>query len=311
MFTTLSTTDFPVGVPHDDIVDKLTVDRSTMQAKPECKHCFQRQAHQSAQRIGLDKAATESLLNTVTQRLDHTPANEIPPITASDIHALIRERSGNPDPYRQAKADATAHALSLYPRLQQMIIEADDPLETAIRLAIAGNIIDLGVSEQYDLEASIERVLITTPAINHMARLKQALSQTSRVLFLADNAGETVMDRLLIEQLNIPVTYVVKGGPAVNDATHEDAIAAGLDEVCEVIDHGAATLGTLLHQCSNDFRQRFETAELIIAKGMANYESLSGNRGGIFFLLQAKCAVVAADLGVPEKSLIVLENQPE
>ncbi|MEN8171029.1 MAG: ARMT1-like domain-containing protein [Pseudomonadota bacterium] len=282
-----------------------------MFAKPECKRCFQRQARQSAQRIGLDSVATENLLIAVTQRLDQTPADEIPPVTASEIHALIRERSGNPDPYREAKAEATEHALSLYPKLKAMVAESDDPLETAVRLAIAGNIIDLGVSEQYDLEASIERVLTTAPAIDHMLQLKQALGKASSVLFLADNAGETVMDRLLIEQLTIPVTYVVKGGPAVNDATREDAIAAGLDQVCKIIDQGAATLGTLLEQCSDDFRRRFDTAELIIAKGMANYESLSGNRNNIFFLLQAKCAVVADDLGVTEKALIVLKNSPQ
>jgi uncharacterized protein with ATP-grasp and redox domains len=281
-----------------------------MQAKPECKRCFQRQARQSAERIGLDIDASDRLLHAVTQRLEQTPADEIPPITASAIHALIREQSGNDDPYREAKAEATAHALLLYSKLKAMIADADDPLETAVRLAIAGNIIDLGVSEQYDLEASIERVLITTPAINHITSLKRAMAKATHVLFLADNAGETVMDRLLIEQLNIPVTYVVKGGPAVNDATREDATAAGLDDVCEVIDHGAATLGTLLEQCSDEFRQRFNSAELIIAKGMANYESLSGSRAGIFFLLQAKCAVVAADLGVEEKSFIVLQNPP-
>ncbi len=280
-----------------------------MLAKPECKRCFQRQALQSAQRVGLDEPTTERLLAAVRQRLDATPAGEPPPVTASDIHALIREQSGNPDPYQQAKAEATAHALSLYPKLKQMIRVSDDPLQTAVRLAIAGNIIDLGVSEQYDLEASIERVLITEPAINHLPQLRRALSYASRVLFLADNAGETVMDRLLIEQLGLPVTYVVKGNPAVNDATREDAIAAGLDEVCELIDHGAATLGTLLERCSDDFRRRFNEAELIIAKGMANYESLGSGRPGIFFLLQAKCAVVAADLGVAEKSLIVLENR--
>ena len=281
-----------------------------MQAKPECKRCFQRQALQSAQRIGLNADATDALLSAVKQRLDATSQNETPPVTASDVHALIRQQSGNPDPYREAKQEATEHALSLYPKLKAMVAESDDPLDTAVRLAIAGNIIDLGVSEQYDLEASIERVLVTEPAINHIARLKQALSQAKHVLFLADNAGETVMDRLLIEQLEIPVTYVVKGGPAVNDATREDAVAAGLGEVCEIIDHGAATLGTLLERCSETFRQRFDEAELIISKGMANYESLNDSRSGIFFLLQAKCAVVAGDLGVGEKSLIVLENRP-
>ena len=279
-----------------------------MKAQAECQRCFQRQAQQSAQRIGLDKDACEALLTAVRQRLVSTPPDETPPVTASDIHALIRQQSGSPDPYRSAKQEATEHALSLYPQLKQLIAASSDPLQTAVRLAIAGNIIDLGVSEQYDLEASIERVLVTEPAINHMEPLRQALSRAKQVLFLADNAGETVMDRLLIEQLGLPVSYVVKGGPAVNDATREDALAAGLGEVCELLDHGAATLGTLLDRCSDDFRQRFNSAELIIAKGMANYESLGDSRRGIFFLLQAKCAVVAADLGVVEKSLIILHS---
>lgn len=282
-----------------------------MQAKPECKTCFQRQAQQSAQRIGLDADETESLMQAVQQRLDATPATETPPVTASDLHALIRQQSGNPDPYREAKAEATEHALSLYPKLKAMVVESDDPLETAIRLAIAGNIIDLGVSDQYDLEASIERVLTLTPAIDHLTQLKSAISNAKHILFLADNAGETVMDRLLIETLRIPVTYVVKGAPAVNDAIADDARAAGLEGVCEVIDNGAATLGTLLERCSDEFKQHFDQAELIIAKGMANYESLSDGDRPIFFLLQAKCAVVAANLGVKEKSIIILENQSQ
>jgi len=130
------------------------------------------------------------------------------------------------------------------------------------------------------------------------------------VLYLADNAGETVLDRLLIEVLEPPVTYVVKGGPAVNDATREDAREAGLEGVCEIIDNGAPTLGTLLERCSPELRRRFAAADLVIAKGMANYESLSGSRKGLFFLLQAKCAVIASHLEVPERSLLVLEDSP-
>ena len=163
-----------------------------MQAKPECKRCFKRQAQQSAERIGLDDEATNALLNSVRQRLDSTPSDEKPPVTASDIHALIREQSGNPDPYSEAKQEATEHALTLYPKLKQLIIESDEPLETAVRLAIAGNIIDLGVSDQYDLEASIERVLITEPAINHIAQLKQALSQAKSVLWIAYSSNSSI-----------------------------------------------------------------------------------------------------------------------
>lgn len=281
-----------------------------MKAQPECDHCFMRQASDAAKRAELSSEATQSVLTAVREELKGFAADVIPPVRASRIHALIREISGNPDPYQAAKQEATEHALGLYPQLKQMVIEADDPLDSAIRLTIAGNIIDLGVASEYDLEASIERVLAQPLAIDHLDRLKSALQEASSVLYLADNAGETVMDRLLIELLEQPVTYVVKGGPAVNDATRKDAINAGLEGECELIDHGAATLGTLLDQCTPAFREQFEDAELIIAKGMANYESLSGSRAGLFFLLQAKCAVIAKHLDVPEKSIIVMEDSP-
>jgi uncharacterized protein with ATP-grasp and redox domains len=279
-----------------------------MRAKPECDHCFLRQAADAAGRTALSPATRETLLKAVREELVRLPADVTPPVKASRIHALIREISGDPDPYHAAKQEATEHALSLYPRLKQLLALASDPLESAIRLAIAGNIIDLGVASEYDLEASIERVLVQPLGIDHLSRLKSALRSAKSILYLGDNAGETVLDRLLIELLEQPVIYVVKGGPAVNDATREDATAAGLDKVCKVIDNGAATLGTLLEQCTPELQQRFNTADLIIAKGMANYESLSGSRAGLFFLLQAKCAVIARHLGVLEKSIVVLED---
>lgn len=279
-----------------------------MKTQPECQHCFLRQSADAARRAGLDEAAVAAVQQQVRLALEAMDASITPPLRASRIHALVRALSGDDDPYRAAKQQATAHALSLYPHLKERIARAADPLDMAIRIAIAGNIIDLGVAAEYDLEASIARVVSQPLTIDHTARLKEALAAADAVLFLGDNAGETVMDRLLIETLGKPVTYVVKGGPAVNDATRADATAAGLDTVCTVIDNGAAILGTLFEQCSAALKQRFDSAPLIIAKGMANYESLHGSRAGLFFLLQSKCAVVSAHLGVAEKSLIVLED---
>ncbi len=281
-----------------------------MLAQPQCTPCFRRQARDAAVRMGLSAALTSTLLDAVERALAELPEAVPAPVKASRIHALVREISGDVDPYRAAKRAATVHALSLYPWLRQRVRAAGDPLDTAVRLAIAGNIIDLGVASEYDLEASIRRVLSEPLTIDHTASLRRALAAADEVLYLADNAGETVLDRVLIETLGKPVTYVVKGGPAVNDATRDDALAAGLAEVCTIIDNGAAALGTLLDRCSPDLRRRFRAAPLVIAKGMANYESLSGTRRGLFFLLQAKCAVIAGHLGVPEKALLVLEDHP-
>lgn len=257
----------------------------------------------------LSEVQTQQLQQAATALLAGLPEDAIPPLRASRVHALIRQWSHNPDPYREAKQQATQHALALYPQLQQRIQQAADPLDTAIRLAIAGNIIDLGISSSYDLDESIERLLTGPLAIDQMAALKQAIKHADSILYLADNAGETVLDRLLIETLPIPVTYVVKGGAAINDATHADAIEAGLAPACEIIDHGAATLGTLLDECSTDFCQRFYSAPLVIAKGMANYESLCHSRHrGLFFLFQAKCSVIADHLGIPMRGVVVLED---
>lgn len=280
-----------------------------MKAQPECMHCFMRQADHAARLAGLDTDAGDALLGTLKQELAQMPEDQNPAVTASWMHARIRALSTNPDPYREKKQEATSHALALYPQLKRLLAESSDPLATAVRLAIAGNIIDLGVAAEYDLERSIERVLALQPAMDDLSSLRNAADQANNILYLADNAGETVLDRLLIEVLDKPVTYVVKGGAAVNDATLDDAREADLEGVCEIIDNGAAAMGTLLDQCSEAFRKRFDEAELIIAKGMANYESLSGSRPNLFFLLQAKCAVVAADLGVPEKSIVILENR--
>lgn len=279
-----------------------------MPARPECDRCFLRQARDAARRCGVDAAQRERMVDAVARMLGEMPPAAAAPIKASRVHALIRELSGNADPYRGAKWEATAHALSLYPRLKALVRAAADPFDTALRLAIAGNIIDLGVAESYDLEASVTRVLAMPFAVDAAARLRAALAQACEVLYLGDNAGETVFDRLLIETLPQRVVYVVKGGPAVNDAMREDATAAGLDRVCTVVDNGAAILGNILSECSADFLHRFETADLVIAKGMANYESLRGVRDDLFFLLQVKCAIVAADLGTAEESIVVLEK---
>lgn len=281
-----------------------------MTAQTQCDECFLRQARHATDLAGLDEPTTARVLVAVERELAGLAPDLGAPIKASRIHAVIREVSGCADPYADAKARATAHALEMYPRLAQLVDATTDPFCTALRLAIAGNIIDLGVGSEYDLDESIGRVLTGEPAIDDTEALRAALAGADDVLYLADNAGETVLDRLLIEQIRAPVTYVVKGGPAVNDATRADALAAGLDGVCaEIIDHGAATLGTLLDQCSEAFRQRFAAADVVIAKGMANFESLEGSRAGLFFLLQSKCAVVSSHLGVPELSIIVSEDR--
>jgi uncharacterized protein with ATP-grasp and redox domains len=225
------------------------------------------------------------------------------------VHEIVRQEVGDSNPYRSAKERSTQEALALYPRLTSLVADADDALETALRLAIAGNIIDFGAVAEYDLWGTVERVLAQPFAIDDGAALRKALDSAHEVLYLGDNAGETVFDRVLIETLDVPVVYAVKGGAALNDATREDAEAVGLDEVATVVDNGASTVGTILGRCSSEFQRRFAAAELVIAKGQANYETLSEKGSKIFFLLQAKCPVIARDIGVPVGSIILEQGR--
>jgi uncharacterized protein with ATP-grasp and redox domains len=224
------------------------------------------------------------------------------------IHQIVRREMDGRDPYRPAKEASTRQALALYPHLKRLVAAADDPLEVAVRLSIAGNIIDLGMAREYDLEGTIERVLTQPFGIDAYATFRTALSRAGWILYLADNAGETVFDRVLIESLNRPVTYVVKGGPVLNDATRQDALEAGLAPLTTLVDNGSDAPGTIIDLCSAEFRRLLAQAELIIAKGQANYETLSRAKAPIFFLLQAKCPVIARDLGVPVKSIVLKQR---
>jgi len=142
-------------------------------------------------------------------------------------------------------------------------------------------------------------------AINDIELLRKKLQKAETVLFLGDNAGETVFDLLLIETLSIPVIYVTRGGPVLNDANREDAYAAGIDKVAEVIDTGVQAPGVILPMSSPAFREKFYRAELILAKGMGNYETLSETDAPIFFLLQVKCPVIGRDIDAPVGSTVV------
>ncbi len=280
-----------------------------MQTYLDCYPCLLRQALSAARRAGASEDQQHRILLNTMEELSAFPPGSTPPQLAYRIHHQVQQLTNNIDPYRDDKAQATQQALALYPELKKKVSEASDPLEMAVRIAIAGNIIDLGVADSYDLETTLKRVLTQAFAINDLAALRSALAQSESVLYLADNAGETVFDRVLIESIDLPVTYVVKASPIINDATYEDAVAAGIDQVAEIIDNGSNAPGTLLDQCSDVFRKHFTQAGLIIAKGQANYESLSDTSAPIFFLLQAKCNVIARDLGIAEGGTVLKQQK--
>lgn len=276
----------------------------------DCYPCFLRQALSAARRVGADEAQQHAIMGETLALLQTLPPGQSPPEIGYAVHRIVRERLGHSDPYREIKEQSTQAALALYPRLKALVAASADPLETAVRVSIAGNIIDFAQSDKIpDLWATVERVLAAPFAVDDLPTLRAALAAADRVLFLADNAGETVFDRVLIEALPLPVTYVVKGGPTLNDATREDALAAGLETCAEIIGNGSDAPGTILPLCSEAFRQVYTGAPLIIAKGQANYETLSTAGPRVFCLLQIKCPVIGRDLGAPAGGVVVWQSQ--
>ncbi len=279
-----------------------------MKRHPECYPCALRQALNLARHHGANNDEQMQLMHDAMMVLVDAELTPQQPRLASNMHDLLRQRFPGTDPYRALKDQSTTKALALYPRLKEIVSQSADPCDTAVRLAIAGNIIDYGPADAYDLEASVDRVLHQALAIDHIARLQDALGRASWVLFLGDNAGETVFDRVLVEEMTLPVTYVVKGSPVINDATREDAVAAGLEPLVRLVDNGTDVAGTVLPRCSDEFLSLFRSAEVIVAKGMGNYETLSTEGPRLFFLLQSKCEPVSRDLGVPVGSLVVKQG---
>ena len=274
----------------------------------DCIPCIVRQTLDSVRLVASDEAFHERVLREVLRAAAEMDLHQTPPEMAQWIHRRIREFMGQSDPYRQIKDRFNRMALELYPTLRGWVGEASIPMETAVRLAIAGNVIDFGVNSQLS-EAQVRQSVMHALSDSLDADVEEfsrAVSDAGRILYLADNAGEIVFDRVLIEQISPEkVTVGVKGFPVINDATMRDAEDTGMVELVEVIDNGSDAPGTILCDCSEAFLERFQNADLVIAKGQGNYETLSEVDKNIYFLLKAKCPVIARDIGCQMGSLVM------
>lgn len=234
-----------------------------------------------------------------------------PPALAQKIHRQLKKITGIKDPYRQEKEQENRLALRLLSEFRISVESASDPLATAVRFAIAGNVIDMGTNLTLtgtDIRRNIQKALTDT-FIGDREEFRKSVEDAERIIYIADNAGEIVFDRLLIEQLPTEkVTLAVRGEPVLNDATVTDAKSAGLHKIVKVISNGSDAPGTLIQDCSREFLSYYEEADLIIAKGQGNYESLNNEKRNIFFLLKVKCPVISSHVGYPVGSHVMIQS---
>jgi uncharacterized protein with ATP-grasp and redox domains len=272
----------------------------------DCYPCFMDQALRAGRMATTDEKQIKDILDSVAALIRDFRMDQTPPEMGEAIYRTVKEITGNEDPYRELKKANIREALALYPRLKETVSDANDRLRTAIRLSIAGNVIDLGINREFDLEGDIRKILDQEFAVSHISEFRERLAMAGSVLYIGDNAGESVFDRILIEELGKQVTYVVREVPVINDVTMEDAVASGLDRVAELVSSGTTAPGTILSYCSGEFIDRFNSSDLVISKGQGNYEGLSASDRPVFFLLKAKCAIIADDLGVRKDDIVAM-----
>jgi hypothetical protein len=256
-----------------------------------------------------DDKTLKHILNKTGALVESISMHDTPAETASKIYQIVKDATGVDDPFKAIKQQHIDETKAIYPELEKIVANSDDRLLTAIKIAIAGNIIDLGVNKSFNIVKDVKNILNQNLAIFDYDSFKKQLAKTNDILYIGDNAGESVFDKLLIIELKKPVRYAVRSTPIINDVTMEDAIASGLEEVAELIDSGCKSPGLVLNQCSPEFFNLFNTSGLVISKGQGNFEGLSDCNRQVFFLLKAKCPVISNHLGVEEGSIILKEHK--
>lgn len=271
-----------------------------------CKECFLKTYQRLFEKFNVSLSQQQKFISFFQETISkqkHLSSPEIQKL----LHGKFCELIGISDPFTEEKKNSNRIALSLYTEWKPKVLTSEKPFDLALRLAIAGNIMDYGANNNFNIHKTIKNVFSTSFAIDHSETLQKKIKHAKKILYLGDNAGEIVFDRLFIEIImHNNITYAVKGSPVLNDVTIEDAQIVGMDLVSDVISNGYDAPSTLLHKCSKEFINIYNSSDLIISKGQGNFEGLMHeNDSRIFFLMMVKCNVIAAKLSVEKNSFIV------
>lgn len=273
-----------------------------MNIDKRCLECIYNQANRVCELLNIQGALKESILNTSKAMVADMSFTLTPPQNATPMYEMIAKKLEKRDIYDTIKIDSIQHALEFSEYCQELIDSSDEKLHIATKVAIIGNVIDLASTHMFDLKTEVEKVVTNAFAIDDFENLHEDIKRANTIVYLADNAGEDVFDKLYIKTIkelypNIKIYYFVRGKPIINDLTVDDLWLSKIDEVATIIDSGVHTPGIVRLDLHENAQKLFESADIIISKGMGNYECLSEERDlPIYFLLKIKCDVVADSL---------------
>ncbi len=281
----------------------------------ECIPCFLTQALEMVKLVSRDKIEQKVLIDEIAKLIPDFALDCTPPEMARLIHKTMEEKIGEKDFYEKIKKQSNEKALKLYPRLKEKVKNSKDRLLTAVEIAIAGNVIDYASKNSLHIENEIERLFIsefsqTEKTLFDYEDFKKDLNKVKTILYIGDNAGEIVFDRVLIEEIpeDKKIIFAVRNKPVINDATLVDARFCGIDKIAEVISSGVDAPGAILKYCSPEFNNLFNQADMVISKGQGNYEALNEEARRVYFLFRAKCPVVASHAGLEVGHVVLMRS---
>ncbi len=295
-----------------------------MQICPECYPCFLNQAIEGSRRAGASPDLQKRILDRILRTLADFPSTATPPELGAVVDRTIKEMTGTEDPFSELKVESYNFTIKMLPYLKKRIKASPEPLKEALDIAILGNLIDYGVTQNSNAVEKVDSLISDIDSIIDKQReglycldmFKTAVEAADTILYIGDNVGEITFDKLFIETLlkkypDKDITFAVRGKAVLNDAVIADAEDVGLHKITNLVSSGSEIPGTVLRNTTKKFQEIFSSSDLIISKGQGNYETLSDEEGPLFFLLMAKCPAVAGNFNADVGSILLLKNSTE
>lgn len=281
-----------------------------MKLDPECIPCIVNQAYRTASLLAPGNADLQiTIIKDVCRAVDGLDINSAAPMFSSTMQSIVESALGIKNPYEKLKKENIKKAQLFVRYLEAMVSASNDRLETALRVAIMGNTIDIAANPDFSIEEEVNKITLTKIDEKSLGFLREDLKRASTVLYIGDNYEEGLFDRILLEQLNVKrLVFAVRSYPILNDITLEDARTLGIDRICEVIESGSKIAGTNLKQCTREFLDLFENADVVISKGQGNYETLMDVNRPIYFLFKVKCEAISRRAGLPVGASVLYFN---
>jgi len=278
-----------------------------MNIKSRCIPCMVQQAYNAATLATTDENKQKDIINEICELIPGIPETISPPALSRKIQDITVKHTGIKDPYKDIKEKNYNSTLRFVPYLKTYLESSKFPLEEAVRIAIAGNTIDLGANPDYDIDAEINKLSSNNIILDDFHSFKTDTEKAETIIYIADNLEESIFDKLLIEKLQPKkIIYAVRSQPILNDITLEDIPKTRIGSLCTIIESGSVIAGTILSNCSEEFLKIFNEADVVISKGQGNFETLEDCQREIYFLFKVKCEVIEKYCGHPiGKSILI------